>query len=615
MSDIENVKAVNDIIEVIGSRLRLSRSGSNFRALCPFHSEKSPSFFVSETMQRYKCFGCGEMGDVFTFLEKYEGMTFAESLRYLAERANISLTSFVPDGEEENRRLLLEILDLSKEYYQFLLEKHAQGKLAREYLQVRGVTADARKVFTLGYAMPHWDGLTTYLIKKKHYDPLVVEQTGLIVRRRGGTGYYDRFRHRLVFPLRNHRGQIVGFSGRLLDSTASAQGQKLDHEEPKYLNTPETALYHKGQMIYGYSEFLQEIRKKKEIVLVEGEFDVISSSQAHVLNVGGLKGSALTADHAKLLGRTVDTIILSLDADSAGVEATKRAIAVIKQTPISRETPLELRVLPITGGKDPDDVARTDPKQWRTLVKASIPAYEFLIRTACQQHDVSSSSGKTSILYELAPMLMNMTHAVEREHYIQLLAQWLHVSTSNIERDVKTISTRKLTQPDSKQKIIKVATLKKASRRSQMERYLLFLWTHVSSSMRESATNTLKELSLKEPGVAAILEKTVQLPANANISDITRMLPDDLQQSLFNWHTQPEYETLLEKLDWQKEWRQTVAEVKEEYRLERTKEIARELSSFEEIEEMSEAESAKQDELLRELALLRAKKTLFEEVL
>lgn len=609
MSDIERVKEASDIIELIGTRLSLSRSGANYRALCPFHSEKSPSFFVSETMQRYKCFGCGETGDAFTFLEKYEGMTFAESLRYLAERANIKLTSFVPDREEESRRQLLEILELAKEYYQYLLEKHKQGAPARNYLQERGTTAESRKIFSLGYALPLWDGLSTFLTKKKHYDPMIVEQTGLILRRRGG-GFYDRFRHRLMFPLRNHRGQVVGFSGRMMPPLADAKAAAADHEEPKYINTPETALYHKGQMLYGYSELLQEIRQRKEIVLVEGEFDVISSAQAHVSNVGGLKGSALTADHAKLLGRTVNTIILSLDADSAGIEATKRAIAVIKQTPVSRETPLELRVLPITGGKDPDDVARTDPKQWRTLVKTSIPAYEFLIRTACEQHDPATSAGKTKIMYELAPLLSDMTHAVEREHYMQLLAQWLHVTTDTIEKDVKTIAARKLAKPIQKQKRAEPDMTKKSSRRSQMERYLLFLWTHAPVSLRQTSAESLRELSLMEPGAMAILEQAAALAEDATLTDLSHLLADDLQQRLFEWHTQPEYEAMLEKLDWNKEWRQTVAEVKDVHRLERTKEIAQELSQFEELEELTSEQSATQDALLKELALLRAKAPL-----
>lgn len=595
MSDIERVKEASDIIDLIGSRLSLTRSGTNFRGLCPFHSEKSPSFFVSETMQRYKCFGCGETGDVFTFLQKYEGMTFAESLRHLAEKSGIKLTSFVPDREEESRRLLLEILELAKEYYHYLLENHPQGEVARAYLKDRGTTAESRTIFSLGYSLPLWDGLFTYLTQKKHYHPEDVEKTGLILRRRGGDGYYDRFRHRLIFPLRNHRGQVVGFSGRLL-STAT--------DEPKYINTPETLLYHKGQMLYGYSELLQEVRKKNEIILVEGEFDVISSAQAHVSNVAGLKGSALTADHAKLLGRTVNTIILSLDADAAGVEATKRAVIVIKQTPVSREVPLELRVLPVEGGKDPDDVARTDPKGWRTLVKSSVPAYEFLIRTACTQQDATSSAGKKAILYEVAPLFADMTHAVEREHYLQLLAQWLNVSTETIERDITGITARKLAKPTTK-KTTKEEVPKKSTRRAQMERYLLFLWSHSPASNRESATKQMSELSLIQPGAAAIIQQAKTLGGDTTLSELSKELPDDLQQQLFEWHTLPEYEHLLKKLDWKKEWLQTVLEVKEESRLERSKEIALALARFEEIDELSETESEEQNKLLSELALLR----------
>lgn len=244
MSQIQAVKDATDIVEIIGSKLQLQRSGSYFRSVCPFHSEKSPSFFVSESMQRYKCFGCGESGDVYTFLEKYEGMTFHEALQFLADKAGIKLDSYRPSQEDDERKQILEALDLAKEYYHYLLTQHKIGELARDYLKTRGSNSQSIKIFQLGFAANSWDGLVKYLHHKKKYSHEILLKAGLILNK--GGRYYDRFRNRIIFPLKNHRGQVVGFSGRTLDK---------DPKSAKYINSPETLLYHKKEMLYAFPNF------------------------------------------------------------------------------------------------------------------------------------------------------------------------------------------------------------------------------------------------------------------------------------------------------------------------------------------------------------------------
>ncbi|PIR58679.1 MAG: DNA primase, partial [Candidatus Pacebacteria bacterium CG10_big_fil_rev_8_21_14_0_10_56_10] len=388
MSQVQDVKQAIDILEVIGQRLQLQRAGSNYKAVCPFHSEKTPSFFVNQDLQRYKCFGCGRSGDALSFLQEYEGMTFGEALEQLADQAGITLERFRPSSQEQRGKSLLEVLDLAKEYYHFLLTQHRLGGLARDYLKQRGITAESTKVFQLGFAPAKWDGILTYLTKKKKYSPQLLEEVGLIVRRNGRQ--YDRFRDRLMFPLKDHRGQVVGFAGRLLNDQA---------QEAKYINSPETSLYHKSKLLYGYHELRQEIRKAGQAVVMEGELDVISSSQAHLNNVVAIKGSALTSDQARLLKRLVTKVVLALDTDAAGVTATKRAVPVIEQAG------LELRVASLPAGKDPDELGRSNPKLLRQSVSQAVSVYEFIIEAALAAHDATTPDGKRYIMQEVAPYI------------------------------------------------------------------------------------------------------------------------------------------------------------------------------------------------------------------
>ena len=430
-------------------------------------------------MQRYKCFGCGESGDVITFLEKYEGMTFIEALEYLANRAGIVLQKMAHSPADDERKVLLEILDLAREYYHYLLTDHAVGEPGREYLKNRGVTSDTVTLFQIGFAKADWDGLFVYLSKKKKYDPELIEKTGLCLKGNRG-GYYDRFRNRLMFPLKNHRGQVVGFSGRVLDPTI---------KEAKYINSPETSLYHKSEMLFGYAELLQHIRTAKSVIVTEGELDVIASVQAHVNNVVAVKGSVLTTQHAQLIKRVAQKVILSLDTDSAGIEATKRAIRILQPEE------LELRVAQIPAGKDPDELVKQDPSLWRDAVKKTLSIYAFLIEQALRVHDASTGEGKRKVMEEVGPVLGEMTHAVEQDFYIKMLAEKLSVREELVREDIRratnlgekgyqrvkkqereqTQQNQQVQSKSNNQMDQKTVTSQPKSKRSRLETYLAFL--------------------------------------------------------------------------------------------------------------------------------------------
>lgn len=426
MSQIQAIKEATDIVAVIGTRVILQGAGAQFKGLCPFHGERSPSFFVSPILQRYKCFGCGESGDVFNFLQKYDGLSFQETLEELADAAGIELEKYQSNATDQLRSAILATLATAQQYYHYLLTEHKVGKPAQEYLRSRGIAKDTIRQFSLGASTPAWDGLIAYLHEKKKIDLKLLEQAGLVITNRGRT--YDRFRNRVIFPLTTHRGQVVGFSGRSLPGD--------DDHGAKYINSPETMVYHKSELLFGFSQLHSEIRKANAVVIVEGEFDVLASVQAHQNNVSAIKGSALTKDHVRLLRRSVKQVILALDTDAAGREATKKAIAVISQDQADGAPPLELRVATLPQGKDPADLVEKDPGLWRTAIKQSATAYDFLITTALSQHDSSSPSGKRDIMDDLIPILRQVSHAVEREHYVQRLSKALGVSQASIVSDL-----------------------------------------------------------------------------------------------------------------------------------------------------------------------------------
>lgn len=593
MSQIQQVKEATDIVEVIGQRVELKRAGAYYKGLCPFHSEKSPSFFVNESMQRFKCFGCGKGGDAFEFLQQYDNMTFYESLEFLADKAGIKLERELRSRDDEERQQLLAILDLTREYYHYLLTQHKAGAPARTYLKERGTTAESIKVFQLGYALPQWDGLIAYLHRKKKYSLDLLLKAGLVIKGRGGR-YYDRFRGRVMFPLRNPRGQVVGFSGRTLP-TADDQTK----QEAKYINSPETLLYHKSKLLFGYSELHQQIRAKQEVIVVEGEFDVITSTQAHVNNIVAIKGSALTSDHALLLKRTVERVLLALDTDSAGIEATKRSLQVLKPYDV------ELRVLTIPEGKDPDDVARNNPKLWRETVERSVSAYEFLIRASLASHKASTVSGRRKIIQELAPDLWSIESKVEREYYSKRLAKTLGVEVAVLRQDLEHFAQkRQATEPTRQPSAEQAEPPAPLTRKQQLERYLTFLILRSQPDRVLEYLSTLRPLPVELPMLRALIQAAKGKTSLSDFQTLIGSLAGDLQQQLMELSVDEKLSRNLTSVKSQTEWEHILSEYKQESVQARRKALSDQVAQLESLDAKTAQQEQQLADILAELAAL-----------
>lgn len=416
MSDVDEIKSRLNVVDIIGERVVLKKAGRNFKGLCPFHGEKTPSFIVSPDRQTFHCFGCGKGGDILTFVMEFDHVDFTESLETLAERAGVKLERRPGDTPETKlKQNILEVNHLASEYYHYLLTKHKVGGFARDYLKHRGVTDKSIKTFALGYSANDWEGLVAFL-KKKNYDEKLLETAGLIIR--GTRGYYDRFRGRVMFTLKDHRGNVVGFSGRVLDPTA---------KEAKYINTSETPVYIKGKVLYGLDVTKDAIQKTNEAILMEGELDVISSFQAGVGNVVAIKGSAVTEDHCRLLRRFTERLIFALDSDLAGDAAARRGIE------IADKLGFDMRVTTMPSGKDPDEAARENPGLFKKALKDSTPMYDYFLTSALSRYDVGDAFGKRKVSEEFIPVLAKIDNPIILGHYVRKLADSLGVTQVSVE--------------------------------------------------------------------------------------------------------------------------------------------------------------------------------------
>jgi DNA primase len=347
---IEEVKGKTDIVSLIGEYIEVKKAGRNYKAICPFHSEKTPSFMISPELQIYKCFGCQAGGDVFVFLKEYEGMEFGEALKFLADRAGVKLER-ISRGDFSEKEKIIEINNLTSRFYQYLLFNSSFGKIALDYLlKERGLKLATIKEFGLGFSPDSPLGLKKFLIDKKKFDPRDIERAGIGYPK--GGYFIDRLRGRVIFPLLDHRGNTVGFAGRVLPGPN-------EKETAKYINTPETPVYHKGSLLYALNLTRGNIKKKGVAIVVEGELDAISSWQAGIQNVVAIKGSALTEDQVRLVSRFCRKAILCLDSDIAGDSAARRGVIT------AQEQGLEVKVARLKDFKDPDDAARQNPEEYK----------------------------------------------------------------------------------------------------------------------------------------------------------------------------------------------------------------------------------------------------------
>lgn len=434
-SQREQIRAASDIVDVIGAILPLKRAGTNFLALCPFHKEKSPSFNVSPQKQIFHCFGCHKGGDVFTFVQEYEGIGFGEALRRLADRAKITLITEMGSEKSESRYLKESILKIHEQItqrWQHALANDEPGEVAREYLRKRGVSSDAIKLFRLGYAPDSWDD-TVHWARSKSFEQAHVEQAGLIIRSDKERGYYGRFRGRLIFPICDEQGRVIGFSGRIL---------KGDEKTGKYVNTPETPIFSKGKIFFGLDKTKRALLDAQTAIICEGQLDLIACYMAGIENVVAPQGTAFTSDHSRILKRYVDEVVLCFDSDSAGRTA---AVRVLDHLVVSG---LAIRVAVIPSPHDPDSFIQTHGgPAFRELIDQARSFFDFYLDLLCAENDIQSDKGQAAVAKAMAEALLKTGNLVLADTFAQKTALKLRVGTDAMRSQFKRFSRTRVARP------------------------------------------------------------------------------------------------------------------------------------------------------------------------
>jgi len=430
MAATDDIKQRLDIVALINEHgVQLRKAGRNFTGFCPFHpNSRTPAFYVFPDTQSYYCFGCHASGDAFNFVMARQGLDFGETLRQLAARTGVQLEERTPEREQEDatRARLRQINEDAAIYWQHVLTRTAKGQAGREYVAQRALSEATIEGWQLGYAVDDWSDLLRYLTDRKGHQPEDVLAAGLVIQRDNG-GYYDRFRHRLMFPIRNAKGEIVGFGGRALGD---------DHA--KYMNTPETPLFHKSSVLYGIDRARDAIRQAEAVVLVEGYIDVLTAHQAGFANVVAPMGTALAKDQVGIIKKLTHTVYLALDADAAGAAATLKGLDTLRDTMDTTVVPVPtphgyirwereldgiIKIIALPLGRDPDDVIRKNPEDWRALVEGAQPLMDYYLEQLTRNLDLRSAKGRASAVERLAPLIGALSNAVERAHYVQQLAR------------------------------------------------------------------------------------------------------------------------------------------------------------------------------------------------
>jgi DNA primase len=412
MSVVDDVKQRLDIVDVVGQYVQLQKAGRNFKALCPFHSERAPSFFVSPERQSWHCFGaCGTGGDIFSFVMKKENLEFGEALRLLAERAGVTLVERRPE-EEAARDRLREANAAAARFYHGVLLSSEGGQGARRYLEERGLDLKTIQDFQLGYSPSGWESLCQHLRERGYRDEEMVA-AGLVIE--GERGLRDLFHERIMFPIADMRGRVVGFGGRSLP----VEGQ--EEAQPKYLNTPQTAIFDKGGLLYALDKAKEHIRREGLIVIVEGYMDAITAHEHGFANVVASMGTALTERQVRSVKRFSRDLVLALDADTAGQEATLRAVEY--QDILGRD----IRVVILPEGRDPDQMIRSDPEGWPTLLANAQPLLDYKFEAVSSALDLSQPRQRSQAVEELLPLVAAIGDAVVQAHYLQRLARLAQV--------------------------------------------------------------------------------------------------------------------------------------------------------------------------------------------
>ena len=530
-SSVDLIKGKLNIKDVVGSYIKLEKTGVNYRAKCPFHNERTPSFFVSPGRETFHCFGCAKGGDMFSFVEEIEGVEFREALKILADRAGVTLEQFQGSKQTASTGGLRDVMLEAVKFYQNELEK---ADVAKAYLKERGVSEISAQTFKIGFAPSGWRNLTAHL-KTMGFKPEDTEHAGLIIKSPKSEGdYYDRFRGRLMFPFFDYSGRPIAFSARILNGVT-------DDKQGKYINSPETPLFHKSRTFYGVEQAKQSIRELDKTLLVEGQLDVIMANQSGTKNVLGVSGTALTLEHIDLIKRLSDNLVIILDADEAGFRASERSVRLA----LSRGMYVSVVTLPT--GKDPADCVREDKKIWHEALTKEKPFIDYALENISK---LSSSTKDThnKIQEYLYPHLINMYNEIEKDKILQKIATLMQVSHDATNKDFQkwlaSYNTGKAGEkmaPRTGEELIKnrkfSGGIKIVARR--LFAILAFLEHKGKVGLAENLKEKLKlvpsELSPSESIDELLFEAEVFYPEGTNIENEIEMLEKRLSGELLRY--------------------------------------------------------------------------------
>ena len=467
-SEIEQIKSRLNIVDVVGEYIKLEKAGINYRAPCPFHSEKTPSFFVSPSRQMWHCFGgCNEGGDMFKFIMKIEGIEFIDALKLLAKKAGVQLKAPSKKYEEikTQRETLLNICKKATAFFSTQLEKSKTGLEAKDYLIKRGFKEETIRDWKIGYAPSTWNGLCDYLIGLGHNRKDIID-AGL-----ASDKFFDRFRSRIIFPISDASGQIIGFTGRIFN---------VD-DDAKYLNTPNTLLYDKSQALYGIDKAKIEIRKNDSCILVEGNVDCIMSYQSGIKNCLAVSGTALTSIHLGIIKRFSNNLILAFDMDLAGNNATKKGIDM------ALKNGFNVKVISMNSEKDPADIILSSgEEEWKKIIEEAKPINQFYFDLAFKNRDIKSIDDQKKIVSELLPIFKKIDNTIEQTHWIQKLAEKLSIREDDIRQEMKRINLPR--------QEFEVPKEKKSKPRKELLEEAILSMILIEPSIIEKLTSEQKEL-------------------------------------------------------------------------------------------------------------------------
>lgn len=513
---IEQIRKQTDIVEVINDYVQLKKQGRNYIGLCPFHGEKTPSFSVSADKQLYHCFGCGAGGNVFTFLMELEGLTFVEAVRKLAKRVNVSLpevsTSLQKSSQKHDE--ILSAHDLAASYYHYLLMQTNGGEPGRDYLSKRGFLKEMMEYFQIGFAPNAWDTLSS-LLQKRQFNLEKIERAGLISTRQFDGKPFDRFRNRVMFPIWDGQGKVIAFGGRVIDDS-----------KPKYLNSPESAIFNKSKTLYAFHLARPFIRKENEAILFEGYLDVTMAWQAGVKNGVATLGTSLTEEQAKLIRRNAESVIICYDSDEAGIQATYRAAHILE------DSGCYVKIAQLPDKHDPDDYIRLHGGERfrKDIIGESLTLMAFKMRYFRMDKNLQDEGERLQYIEKILEEISKLTRPVERDHYLRQLAEEFSLSLSALKQEQFRIYRQSKQRPNNVKKepersIVQVKALEKRSLLQAFENAERFLLAYMMRD-REIAEKIQEQIadSFNVDLYQAIATHLYAYYGEGNEADISRFL-------------------------------------------------------------------------------------------